>query len=113
MNLVSLLIAPAIVSLSIGDDANDVVRILIALGAAAVIVGRGLRLQAPQHRGRRGEGRGRPRPGLICLRDAFVAAGYTVDGVAGRLGPAATARWPGTRRSRPAGPPAVVTPSTP
>ena len=39
MNLVSLLIAPAIVSLSIGDDASDVVRILIALGAAAVIVG--------------------------------------------------------------------------
>ena len=39
MNLVSLLIAPAIVSLSIGDDASDVVRILIALVAAAVIVG--------------------------------------------------------------------------
>ena len=39
MNLVSLLIAPAIVSLSLGNDANDAVRILIALVAAAVIVG--------------------------------------------------------------------------
>ncbi|MDQ3324385.1 MAG: sodium-translocating pyrophosphatase [Actinomycetota bacterium] len=37
MNLVSLLIAPAIVSLSIGDDANIVVRVLIALVAAAII----------------------------------------------------------------------------
>ncbi len=38
MNLVSLLIAPAVVALSIGDDANDALRILIALGSAAVIV---------------------------------------------------------------------------
>jgi K(+)-stimulated pyrophosphate-energized sodium pump len=39
MNLVSLLIAPAIVSLSIGDDANTAVRVLISLVAAGVIVG--------------------------------------------------------------------------
>jgi K(+)-stimulated pyrophosphate-energized sodium pump len=38
MNLVSLLIAPAIVSLSIGDDANTAVRIIIALAAVAIIV---------------------------------------------------------------------------
>jgi len=37
MNLVSLLIAPAIVQLSIGDDANDVVRLGVALLAAAAI----------------------------------------------------------------------------
>lgn len=37
MNLVSLLIVGAIVSLSIGEDENDVVRILIALAAAAGI----------------------------------------------------------------------------
>ena len=37
MNLVSLLIAPAIVSVSIGDDANDVVRIGVALVATAII----------------------------------------------------------------------------
>ncbi|AIY15794.1 sodium-translocating pyrophosphatase [Pimelobacter simplex] len=37
MNLVSLLIVGAIVSLSYGDDKNDVVRILIALAAAAGI----------------------------------------------------------------------------
>jgi len=37
MNLVSLLIAPAIVSVSIGDDANDVVRYGVALAAAAII----------------------------------------------------------------------------
>ena len=37
MNLVSLLIAPAIVQLSIGSDANDPLRISIALAATAVI----------------------------------------------------------------------------
>jgi K(+)-stimulated pyrophosphate-energized sodium pump len=39
MNLVSLLIAPAIVDLSIGGDANTALRISVALVAAAVIVG--------------------------------------------------------------------------
>jgi K(+)-stimulated pyrophosphate-energized sodium pump len=37
MNLVSLLIAPSIVTLSIGTDANKPVRIIIAVAAAAVI----------------------------------------------------------------------------
>jgi K(+)-stimulated pyrophosphate-energized sodium pump len=37
MNLVSLLIASAVVSLSVGDDQNDLVRILIALVAAGII----------------------------------------------------------------------------
>jgi K(+)-stimulated pyrophosphate-energized sodium pump len=37
MNLVSLLIASAVVSMSVGDDQNDMVRILIALVAAAII----------------------------------------------------------------------------
>ncbi|MCW2822799.1 MAG: ppa, partial [Marmoricola sp.] len=39
MNLVSLLIASAVVSLSVGKDQNDVARILIAVVAAAIIVG--------------------------------------------------------------------------
>jgi K(+)-stimulated pyrophosphate-energized sodium pump len=39
MNLVSLLIAPAIVSLSIGSNSSTPLRILISLAAAAVIVG--------------------------------------------------------------------------
>jgi K(+)-stimulated pyrophosphate-energized sodium pump len=39
MNLVSLLIAPAIVDVSIGGDANTALRISVALVAAAVIVG--------------------------------------------------------------------------
>ena len=39
MNLVSLLIASAVVSMSVGDDQNDAVRIIIALVAAAIIVG--------------------------------------------------------------------------
>ncbi len=39
MNLVSLLIAPAIVSLSLGEDENLALRVLIALAAVAVIVG--------------------------------------------------------------------------
>ena len=38
MNLVSLLIAPAIVTMTIGDDSNSAVRVLIGLAAAAVIV---------------------------------------------------------------------------
>jgi len=37
MNLVSLLIAPAIVSMSVGEDENDLLRLLIALFAAALI----------------------------------------------------------------------------
>jgi len=37
MNLVALLIAPAIVSLSVGNDANTTARVLIALGAVLVI----------------------------------------------------------------------------
>jgi K(+)-stimulated pyrophosphate-energized sodium pump len=38
MNLVSLLIAPAIVTLSIGDSENDAVRVIIAIAAALLIV---------------------------------------------------------------------------
>jgi len=38
MNLVALLIAPAVVQLSVGDDANTTLRILIALAATAVVV---------------------------------------------------------------------------
>jgi len=38
MNLVSLLIAPAIVTMSVGEDSNTALRLLIALGATAVIV---------------------------------------------------------------------------
>jgi len=38
MNLVSLLIASAVVSMSVGNDQNDTVRIVIALVAVAVIV---------------------------------------------------------------------------
>jgi K(+)-stimulated pyrophosphate-energized sodium pump len=39
MNLVSLLIASAVVSMSVGDDQHDALRILIALVAVAIIVG--------------------------------------------------------------------------
>jgi K(+)-stimulated pyrophosphate-energized sodium pump len=38
MNLVSLLIAPAVVKLSVGADANTVARVIVALAALAVIV---------------------------------------------------------------------------
>ncbi|WP_370692275.1 hypothetical protein [Nocardioides sp.] len=37
MNLVSLLIATAVVSMSVGEDQHDVLRILIALVAVAII----------------------------------------------------------------------------
>ncbi len=59
MNLVSLLIAPAVVSLSVGDDANTALRILVALAAAADHRRRRRLLQAQEHRRRRGEGRSR------------------------------------------------------
>ncbi len=39
MNLVALIIAPAVVSLSVGEDANDALRVAIALAATLVIVG--------------------------------------------------------------------------
>ena len=39
MNLVSLLIASAIVSMSVGDDQNDALRIIIALAAVLIIAG--------------------------------------------------------------------------
>jgi K(+)-stimulated pyrophosphate-energized sodium pump len=39
MNLVALLIAPAVVTLSLGEGANDGLRIGIALAAVAIIVG--------------------------------------------------------------------------
>jgi K(+)-stimulated pyrophosphate-energized sodium pump len=39
MNLVALLIAPAVVQLSIGNDANTGLRILIAVVAVAIVVG--------------------------------------------------------------------------
>ncbi|MPZ61361.1 MAG: sodium-translocating pyrophosphatase [Propionibacteriales bacterium] len=39
MNLVSLLIAPAVVALSVGKDENDVVRIIIAVVAALIVAG--------------------------------------------------------------------------
>ncbi|MGY1696542.1 MULTISPECIES: sodium-translocating pyrophosphatase [unclassified Geodermatophilus] len=39
MNLVALLIAPAVVSLSVGEDANTAVRLLIAGVAALVVIG--------------------------------------------------------------------------
>lgn len=38
MNLVSLLIASAVVSMSVGEDQNDVLRIVIALVAVAIVV---------------------------------------------------------------------------
>jgi K(+)-stimulated pyrophosphate-energized sodium pump len=38
MNLVALLIAPAIVAMSFGEDANTTMRLLIALAAVLVIV---------------------------------------------------------------------------
>ena len=40
MNLVALLIAPAIVQLSVGDDANTGLRIAIAVAAVAIVVAR-------------------------------------------------------------------------
>jgi K(+)-stimulated pyrophosphate-energized sodium pump len=37
MNLVALLIAPAVIAMSVGDDQNDTLRIIIAVTAALII----------------------------------------------------------------------------
>ena len=53
MNLVSLLIASAVVSMSVGDDENDALRIAIAVVAVADHRRGGLHLQAARGRDRR------------------------------------------------------------
>ena len=62
MNLVSLLIASAVVSMGVGKDQNDALRIVIALVAAGDHRGRGLHLQAAPGRDRRGRARDRLTP---------------------------------------------------
>ena len=60
MNLVSLLIAPAIVMLTVGPDANPALRYGIAAVAVAIAVTAiGLQAARPGHRGRRPPGGGR------------------------------------------------------
>ncbi|PZS27119.1 MAG: sodium-translocating pyrophosphatase, partial [Pseudonocardiales bacterium] len=39
MNLVALLVAPAVVQYGVGADANTALRLVIALAAAAIVVG--------------------------------------------------------------------------
>ena len=118
MNLVSLLIAPAIVSLSIGDDSSTPLRILVALVAVAIIVGAVVLVEAQEHRGRRGEGRSRRRAGLTTSRPVLRRT-PAPTGCARRSWRPATRstasrscsvrrrrpRWAGTRRCRPGGPP--------
>jgi K(+)-stimulated pyrophosphate-energized sodium pump len=55
MNLVSLLIAPAVILYSVGPDANNAVRISIAVVAALVVVGAVTisKRKPDRHRGRR------------------------------------------------------------
>ena len=53
MNLVALIIAPAVVGMSVGEDANTGLRVAIALGRGADHRRRGRRLQAPVGRRRR------------------------------------------------------------
>ena len=75
MNLVALLIAPAVVALSIGENANTPLRWGIALVAVAIVVALGGRVEAPADRGRRGPGRdggliGPSRTPCSAMRDA-------------------------------------------
>ena len=109
MNLVALLIAPAVVSQFLGDHTAHARRHhRLARGGDRRRLGG--HLQAPSDRGRRRPGRVRSRltptvgaggtPSLDAdavsrLRDHLRAAGYTVDGVLEILGPA------GLRRPRP------------
>ena len=60
MNLVSLLIASAVVSMGVGEDQNDALRIIIALVAVADHRGGGLRLQAALEVSHRRRRRGHP-----------------------------------------------------
>ena len=91
MNLVSLLIAGAVVSLSVGDDQNDVLRIAIALVALAADRGRGRHLQASRQR----DDRRRPRPSEHdphLSRAGTRAARQTLDRAAVQVSTCAAAR---------------------
>ena len=70
MNLVSLLIAPAIVQLSVGADENTPLRIIIAVLAAGDHRRGDLRDQAPPDRHRRRRAR-RPPPPAACAPGAL------------------------------------------
>ncbi|MFL6028373.1 MAG: sodium/proton-translocating pyrophosphatase, partial [Friedmanniella sp.] len=75
MNLVSLLIASAVVSMGVGKDQNDAVRILIALAAAGVIAGAVyVSKRRSIHIGDEDEGT----PGTPSEDDDHVAAGTPV-----------------------------------
>jgi K(+)-stimulated pyrophosphate-energized sodium pump len=77
MNLVSLLIASAVVSMGVGKDQNDAVRILIALAAAGVIAGAVyVSKRRSIHIG--DEDEGTPTPGTPSEDDDHVAAGTPV-----------------------------------
>ncbi len=74
MNLVALLIAPAVVSLSVGEDANTAVRLLVAGAAALVVVGA---VVVSKRRsvvvGEAGDGPGRTLPGAGATAPAPLA----------------------------------------
>ena len=118
MNLVSLLIAPAIVSLSIGDDASTPLRILVALVAAAIIVGAvvspSARASRSPRRRTKPASRRSDRPSRPVLRRTPAPTGCARR--SSRPATPSTAsrscsvrrrrpRWAGTRRCRPGGPP--------
>ncbi len=112
MNLVSLLIASAVVSMSVGDDQNDVLRIVIALVAVAIIAAAVDRLQAARGLDRR---RGAEPHGRLTRRTTPVAAGgIGVRGTSRGRRFASGESWPraSPARARPARQ-AVPGPSTP
>ena len=74
MNLVALLIAPAVVGMSIGDRANTPLRWGIAIVCVLIVVGSVDHLEAPPGRGRRHAGR-RFRGLIVHLQSPCPACG--------------------------------------
>ena len=82
MNLVALLIAPAVVKFSYGDDANAGVRVVVAVAGGRRHRRRGVRLQAARHR--RGRRRRTRRRGQ--RRQPSAGRGGVTPGLAGPTG---------------------------
>ena len=89
MNLVALLIVPAVVKFSVGEDQSNPIRIVIALVAVAILVGviwnskrRASALMA--RRGRRADGPATPSHGVrsgLRQADRMPAAGHLAAGI--------------------------------
>ena len=101
MNLVSLLIASAVVSMSVGEDQNDAAADPDRARGGRDHRGRGRHLQAPRQRD------DRRRPGPLAGRRLAPPSGHSLLALARRPGSSGTVTSTGTARSVLSGQPAL------